>query len=879
MKFIKYTSIYIATLLFFSCNTNPTENIESIENIRLSKVAENNYIVVFKDIASRSNAITKHNIQAQPKHLFDHVFKGFAAPLNPVALDALSNNPNVLVVEKDLNNALPNEQKLPRGVNRIEADKSIIAKIDGNREDVNAKIAILDTGVDPDVEDINLVFSIDFTGQGTQDDIGHGTHVAGITGAIDNDIGIVGVAPGVEIYNIKVLGVSSGGWSNIIAGMEWVLINKDLIDVVNMSLGGRGYLESVHLAAKALTNAGVIVVVAAGNESDDIYGRDGIAYNEDDHMPASFSEVATISAMIEFDGIPGGLFSTSDDKFAKFFSNHSNSVIDGHPVISPGLAIDVAMPGVSVNSFWLGNIETKTGTSMAAPHYAGVMGLLRAEFGKPTDADGVYAFRQFIIDNAFPQEGWRLDGVTDDRDTHLEGMGSANTNTDGSGNMWPVVKIISPVKNQSYLFGESILFDVSAIDPEDGQLASNVIWTSDIDGIVGMGTGFNIVAGTGISKGIHRLQALVADQQGFEGSRIISIIIVDTINSFEPILDSIGNKNIDEGQELVFIVRAIDKDETVPSLTTSILPDRATFVDNLDSTGIFVWRPDFQQGGVYNITFYANDAVGDFIDSEIVNIVVNDLPSPTTYILSKQTSDLSGGVHFNHILSEIGELFDSSTNQNNRGDTANISFAFTEAGIPGNDNWPTAPIIVYYHSVGGGGLTWIDVSASRIDINGNEIETSSISNTEPVWFNKTFKFTIPAFDWGKGSIDDRLRINYRWTNFEGITGQGVRYGTGVGGFDPYSTPRDAKIITQIPRNVSTPGGCCVLAGDVNNDGVVDKSDRNFLNKYVRARKDAPPCLDQADVNGDGEINTLDITYLSNYLLHNGPSPVCGNIGS
>ncbi|MFH1372690.1 MAG: putative Ig domain-containing protein, partial [bacterium] len=92
-----------------------------------------------------------------------------------------------------------------------------------------------------------------------------------------------------------------------------------------------------------------------------------------------------------------------------------------------------------------------------------------------------------------------------------------------------------------------------------------------------------------------------------------------------PALDPIGPQNINEGQVLNFGVSASDADLTIPSLTTSTLPTGATFTDAHDGTGTFDWTPTHFQAGVYNVTFYANDAVTADVDSEIVVITVNDI--------------------------------------------------------------------------------------------------------------------------------------------------------------------------------------------------------------------------------------------------------------
>ncbi|CAG0911367.1 unnamed protein product, partial [Cyprideis torosa] len=137
------------------------------------------------------------------------------------------------------------------------------------------------------------------------DDNGHGTHVAGIIGALDNDLGIVGVAPGARLWAVKVLDSSgSGANSGILAGIDWVVAQGD-IEVINMSLGSKEgkspFLQQISQATNdainAAVNVGITVVVAAGNSADDAA----------DYTPANAPDAITVSALADFDGLPGGL--------------------------------------------------------------------------------------------------------------------------------------------------------------------------------------------------------------------------------------------------------------------------------------------------------------------------------------------------------------------------------------------------------------------------------------------------------------------------------------------------------------------------------------------------------------------------------------------
>lgn len=259
------------------------------------------------------------------------------------------------------------EQLIPAGIKRINADK-----ITNTGSGVG--IAVLDTGIDLSHPDLvqNLGTSSKSCVSGTpsaQDDNGHGTHVAGTISAVNNAIGVVGVAPDTKLYAVKVLDSrGSGTWSSIICGIDWITANaKSLnIKVVNMSLGGPGTSDNacgmlngdaLHRAICNSTAQGITYVVAGGNSSQ----------NSSSYVPASYEDtVITVSALVDTDGMFGGFGSATsfgyDDTFASF-SNY-------------GQDVDLGAPGVNVLSTWTGGTyNTLNGTSMASPHVAGAAAL------------------------------------------------------------------------------------------------------------------------------------------------------------------------------------------------------------------------------------------------------------------------------------------------------------------------------------------------------------------------------------------------------------------------------------------------------------------------------------------------------------------------
>lgn len=405
-----------------------------------ARVIPNAYIVQVGDtvdvhqVAGAAAKFTGGNVG----HVYTRAVRGFAihVPAGVKRADILLQR-GILKVELDLEITLCS-QTLPTGIDRIDIELNGTAKIDGIDERLDVDIAVIDTGIDPTHPDLNVYAagSRNFTpGRPSQwqDGDGHGTHVAGIIGALDNNFGVVGIAPGARLWAIKVIKENGPSWlSNVLAGVDWVTANADKIEVVNMSLSAGGRSDIFRQAVQNSIASGIVYVVAAGNAQPgydpiDVYGPDGIFNTSDDVIPAAYPEVAAISAMADSDGRPGGKGSSTsygpDDSFASF-SNFSRSVVAGNPVSSPGAAIDLLMPGVDIHStFKDGLYAIGSGTSMASPHGAGLAALYIAEHGRATNANGVYAIRQALINSAVAQADSRGLAVQNDPDDNKENIG------------------------------------------------------------------------------------------------------------------------------------------------------------------------------------------------------------------------------------------------------------------------------------------------------------------------------------------------------------------------------------------------------------------------------------------------------------------------
>lgn len=229
------------------------------------------------------------------------------------------------------------EESLPWGVDRIDAELAWV-----NSTGLGVKTAIVDTGIDVDHPDLvdNLAGGINIINprKHYDDDNGHGTHVAGTVAAVDNTIGVIGVATRAALYGVKVLDRNGMGWlSDVIAGLEWCINNG--MDVVNMSLGTSSDIQTFHEAVTAVYNAGIVQVAAAGNDGGPV------------SYPAAYAETIAVSATDNLDNVTP-------------WSNY-------------GPEIDLAAPGKDINSTYKGGgYKVLTGTSMACPHVAGTAGLI-----------------------------------------------------------------------------------------------------------------------------------------------------------------------------------------------------------------------------------------------------------------------------------------------------------------------------------------------------------------------------------------------------------------------------------------------------------------------------------------------------------------------
>ena len=248
------------------------------------------------------------------------------------------------------------------------------ASIDGS----GFSVAIIDTGIDTDHSLLapNYVAGFDFLdNDGDPNDIdGHGTHVAGIVGATDENIG---VAPGVDLIGLRVLNDDGGSISEVEDALEWVYDNREQYNItaVNLSLGIGFYtIESgvqgdiLSDDIQRLESVGITVISAAGN---DYFANSGEANQENLAFPAISSTVA-VGAVWQ-DGTESNVnwqsgsidYTTGTDRIASF----SQRLDTPNVLFAPGALITSTLPG--------GGLGVSAGTSQASPHVAGAVALIQ----------------------------------------------------------------------------------------------------------------------------------------------------------------------------------------------------------------------------------------------------------------------------------------------------------------------------------------------------------------------------------------------------------------------------------------------------------------------------------------------------------------------
>lgn len=371
------------------------------------------YIVVLDDAVTDPAAMATEagrRLGFRAAHVYSDALKGYVALMSASSADALEANPDVALVVQDTvvahlppsaspqrlrcEDLTPEDgdiQCVDDWVDRVDAERSSTRSGDG-RGRIRVNVAVIDSGIDASHPDLNVAGGVN-CGSGAPvrealpvDTFGHGTFVAGVIGARDDAIGVVGAAPGTPLWSVRLTNEATDEirMSSVVCAVDWVTSTRtdgdasNDIQVANMSIGedgfddgkcGRRNHDPVHLAICHSVAAGTTYAVSAGNEATDFAVQ----------TPASYNEVLTVTAMSDFDGKPGGRaapvcygqdlapFDVRDDKVTTFSNYATRSPDKRHTISAPGDCISSTLPA--------GHWGVSSGTSFASPVVAGTTAL------------------------------------------------------------------------------------------------------------------------------------------------------------------------------------------------------------------------------------------------------------------------------------------------------------------------------------------------------------------------------------------------------------------------------------------------------------------------------------------------------------------------
>lgn len=363
------------------------------------------------------------------------------------AVEALEQNPRVRYVEPNGEVWALDEADIPWGVDRVDAPE-VWDEDTPSSTGAGVSVAVLDTGIDvehPDLDVADCTNTVDNTGCGDDHDdggdgSGHGTHVAGTVAADRFGNTVAGVAPGVTLYDAKVLGDDgSGSWESVAAGIEWAVDEIDAPTVVNMSLGGDSDSDTLSDMAEAARDEGALLVAAAGNSGNPPGRGDNVGY------PARYESVIAVAATDE------------NDNRASFSSTGPDVEL-----AAPGVDIESTVPG--------GGTDTYNGTSMASPHVAGVAALAWAANAELSNADVRGILRDTAVD--LGSSDHYGDGLVNAPDA----VGAASDEDPSEPvEPEPSVTITSPEDGSEFEVGDEVTFEGEATSGDD-DLTDDIGW-------------------------------------------------------------------------------------------------------------------------------------------------------------------------------------------------------------------------------------------------------------------------------------------------------------------------------------------------------------------------------------------------------------------
>ncbi len=565
------SALLLATLLMVTgCDTSPSidgpPDAPSAEQPRARSAAPSNaastipnrYVVVFNDrvgnVPEQAQALASRH-GGTLGFTYQHAIKGFSVELPAQAVAALENNPNVAYVEPDQEvYAIGTQSNATWGLDRSDDIDPVLDGTYGyNATGTGVNAYILDTGIRTSHNDFGGRATVGYDaigdGQNGQDCDGHGTHVAGTVGG-----STWGIAKDVGLVAVRVLDCQgSGTISGVVAGVDWVTANAQKPAVANMSLGG-GTSSTLDDAVRNSIASGVQYAIAAGN--GDFLGREQDAC---DGSPSRVTEAMTVSA-------------TDDTDTKASWANY-------------GSCVDWFSPGVSITSAWIGSDDdtnTISGTSMAAPHTAGIAALY-LEANPGADAQ--------TVRNAIYTETTK--GIVADANTadnHLTYALNFGGGDDGGGTT-------NEPPTASFTVGCTDLscdFDGSGSSDSDGSISS-YDWDFG-DGTTATG---QTVSHTYGADGTYTVTLTVTDDAGDTGSDAQDVSVSESTTNEAPTADfTVSTKDLTAD----FTDQSSDSDGTVESWSWDFGDGATSTAQNPSHT--------YDADGTYTVTLTVTDDAG-----------------------------------------------------------------------------------------------------------------------------------------------------------------------------------------------------------------------------------------------------------------------------
>ncbi|MFD2683118.1 S8 family peptidase [Bacillus seohaeanensis] len=324
-----------------------------LPNVSNGETQENKKYVIFFDEKVDSELLNKNDITILED--FTYV-PAVSVEASKNQMDVLKNENGIRLIQEEKAYKVM-EQSTPWAFEDMNLTNEVRSKYKGT----GIKVAVLDTGIDSTHPDLNVVggtcaLKINCN-NGFQDDNGHGTHVAGIIAALNNRIGMVGVAPNIQLYGVKVLDYSGlGTTTTILTGIEWALEND--MDILNLSFTTPADDPALKAIIDEAYRRGLLIVAAAGNVGNSSGTGDTVLY------PAKYSSVIGVAGV--------------DKYLQRMKESSSGSTVE---VSAPGKNIISTIPlSADIYDGVQDGYAPMSGTSMATPYVTGLLALYKEKY-------------------------------------------------------------------------------------------------------------------------------------------------------------------------------------------------------------------------------------------------------------------------------------------------------------------------------------------------------------------------------------------------------------------------------------------------------------------------------------------------------------------